>query len=72
MRLDEQTGGPLLALELTTEAAAAFDDYASAHFGAQVAIVVDGTVTTAPVLNATEFGGRSRSRCPPPQPKTTR
>jgi preprotein translocase subunit SecD len=58
VRLDEQTGGPLLALELTTEAAADFDDYASAHFGEQVAIVVDSVVATAPTLQATEFGGQ--------------
>jgi preprotein translocase subunit SecD len=58
VRLDEQTGGPLLALELTTEAAVAFDDYASTHFGEQVAIVVDGVVATAPTLQATEFGGQ--------------
>ncbi len=58
MRLDEQTGSPLLALDLTTEAAADFDDYASAHFGEQVAIVVDGMVVAAPILRATEFDGR--------------
>jgi preprotein translocase subunit SecD len=58
VRLDEQTGGPLLALELTTEAAADFDDYAGAHDGGQVAIVVDGVVATAPILQATEFGGQ--------------
>jgi preprotein translocase subunit SecD len=58
VRLDEQTGGPLLALELTAEAAADFDDYAAAHDGGQVAIVVDGVVATAPILQATEFGGQ--------------
>jgi preprotein translocase subunit SecD len=58
VQLDEQTGSPLISLELTTEAAAAFDDYASAHFGEQVAIVVDGVVINAPTLNATEFGGQ--------------
>jgi preprotein translocase subunit SecD len=56
--LDEQSGSPVIALELTTEAALAFDDYASAHFGGQVAIVVDGVVAAAPILHATEFGGQ--------------
>jgi SecD/SecF fusion protein len=58
VRLDEQTGGPLLALELTTEAAADFDDYAAAHDGGQVAVVVDGMVVAVPILRAAEFGGQ--------------
>jgi SecD/SecF fusion protein len=58
VQFDEQTGDPLLDLELTTEAAADFDDYAAAHVGGQVAVVIDGTVVAAPVLRATEFGGQ--------------
>lgn len=58
VRLDEQTGSPLISLELTTEAAAAFDDYASAHFGEEFAIVVDGVVAAAPFLQAKGFGGQ--------------
>ena len=58
VRLDDQIGSPVIALELTTEAAADFDDYAAAHFGGQVAIVVDGVVTAAPILQAAEFGGQ--------------
>ena len=67
VQLDEQTGGPLLALELTTEAAADFDDYAAAHDGGQVAIVVDGAVVAAPVLRATEFGGQIEVSLPTTQ-----
>jgi preprotein translocase subunit SecD len=67
VRLDEQTGGPLLALELTTAAAADFDEYAAAHVGGQVAIVVDGTVVVAPALRATEFGGQIEVSLPTTQ-----
>ena len=67
VRLDEQSGGPVIALELTIEAAVEFDDYASAHFGGQVAIVVDGLVAAAPILHATEFGGQIEVSLPTTQ-----
>ena len=37
-----------------------FDDYAAGHQGGRFAIVLDGTVLSAPVLQATHFGGRAQ------------
>jgi preprotein translocase subunit SecD len=45
---------------LTPAAAATFDDYAETHFGQQFAIVLDGTVLSAPSIQAREFGGRAQ------------
>jgi preprotein translocase subunit SecD len=55
---DDVTGSPVLELTLTESAARAFDDFGAAHLGEQVAIVVDGAIITAPVLNAPRFEGQ--------------
>ena len=39
-----------------------------AHFGGQVAIVVDGVVAAAPILHATEFGGQIEVSLPTSPP----
>ncbi|WP_419841678.1 protein translocase subunit SecD [Candidatus Poriferisodalis sp.] len=44
-------------VDLTGEGAAGFDAMAARHYGQQVAIVLDGVVESAPVIQATEFGG---------------
>ena len=44
-------------VDLTDEGAVGFDEIAARHFGQQVAIVLDRTVESAPVIRATEFGG---------------
>ncbi len=44
-------------LNLTSEGAVQFDALAQAYYQRQVSIVLDGIVESAPVINATEFGG---------------
>lgn len=44
-------------VDLTDEGAVGFDEIAARYFGQQVAIVLDGVVESAPVIQATEFGG---------------
>ena len=44
-------------LELNAEGAVGFDSIAARYYGQQVAIVLDGVVESAPVIQATEFGG---------------
>jgi preprotein translocase subunit SecD len=53
-----QVGQAAIDLGLTPVAAAALDNYAALHFGQQFAIVLDGTVISAPTIQAREFGGR--------------
>jgi preprotein translocase subunit SecD len=49
---------PAVDIGLAPPASAVFDEYAEAHFSQQIAIVLDGTVISAPTLMATSFGGR--------------
>jgi preprotein translocase subunit SecD len=53
-----QTGQ--LAVDITLSAAAAdtFDNYAASHYQEQFAIVLDGRIVTAPVIQATRFDGQ--------------
>ena len=44
-------------VDLTDEGAVGFDEIAARYFGQQVAIVLDGVVESAPVIQATEFEG---------------
>jgi preprotein translocase subunit SecD len=55
-----QTGLRAVDFELKPEGATRFDQYAAAHFGEQFAIVLDGTVQSAPTINATRFAGRGQ------------
>lgn len=55
-----QTGLRAVNLTLTEEGARIFDAYAAAHFGEQFAIVLDGIVVSAPVIQATRFGGQAQ------------
>jgi len=45
-------------ITLDRSAASAFDAVADRHFGEQVAIVVDGIVVDAPIVNARSYNGR--------------
>ncbi|GEM_PF-5546299 len=47
----------LVDVEFDTDGGAAFGAMAARHFGNQVAIVLDGGVVSAPLINATEFDG---------------
>ena len=49
----------MLNIVFNNNGAAMFDAMAVANFGEQVAIVVDGVVQSAPLINATEFGGEA-------------
>jgi preprotein translocase subunit SecD len=51
---------PAVDMELKETGARIFDEHAAAHFGEQFAIVLDGTVQSAPSINATRFGGRAQ------------
>jgi preprotein translocase subunit SecD len=53
----DSLGEPALDVELTTVAAAGLDAYAAEHLGHRVAIVLDGLVVSAPVLQTDRFGG---------------
>ena len=56
----DESGLPAVEVRLTTEAARIFDDHAAGHLGQRIAIVIDGIVRTAPVINAPDFGGEAR------------
>ncbi|MCH1614578.1 MAG: hypothetical protein L7S47_02590, partial [Acidimicrobiales bacterium] len=47
----------IVNVEFNDEGSAGFDQMASAYFGQQVAIALDGVVESSPTINAQEFGG---------------
>ena len=57
---DEQTGELVVDIELGSEGARLFDEFAAEHFGEQFAIVLDEVVQVAPSIMATSFDGRAQ------------
>jgi preprotein translocase subunit SecD len=55
-----QTGLPAVDLELKSEGARLFDEYAASHQGERFAIVLDGIVQSAPTINAARFNGQAQ------------
>jgi preprotein translocase subunit SecD len=56
-----QTSGEIVVnLTLKDTGARLFDEFAADNFGRQFAIVLDGDVMSAPVLQATRFGGQAQ------------
>jgi protein-export membrane protein SecD len=55
-----QAGARAVELTLKDEGARIFDQYAAAHYQEQFAIVLDGIVESAPVIQATHFGGKAQ------------
>lgn len=55
-----QTGQWGLDLTLKDDAARSLDEYAASHLGEQLAVALDGIVLSAPVIQATNFGGRAQ------------
>ncbi len=53
-----QTGQLALQIILSAAASDAFDAYASAHYQEQFAIVLDGRIVAAPIIQATRFDGQ--------------
>jgi preprotein translocase subunit SecD len=54
------TGQQAVDLSFNAEGARLFDEYAAGHVGEQFAIVIDGTVLMAPVIQTTRFGGKAQ------------
>jgi SecD-like export protein len=54
----DQNGNPALNVNLTPAAAQLFADYSTNHIGEQLAIVVDGRVVSAPIIQAPITGGQ--------------
>lgn len=52
-----QQGSWLVVVKLTDEGTKRFDDEAAKHLGDQLAILVNGKVVSAPVIQASKFGG---------------
>ncbi len=50
--LDQQTNRPIITFEFKPEGAAIFEEYTRNHIGDRLAIVLDNTVLSAPVINA--------------------
>jgi hypothetical protein len=57
---DSTTYEIVVDLQLKDTGARLFDEYAEEHFGEQFAIVLDDEVMSAPVIQATRFGGRAQ------------
>jgi hypothetical protein len=53
-------GQPVIDIELTSEGASLFDAYAFDHLGERIAIVLDGIVLLAPVIQTTDYDGRAQ------------
>lgn len=53
----DQNGNPALNIDLAPAASRLFADYTTNHIANQVAIVVDGTVASAPVIQSAIVGG---------------
>lgn len=56
----EQSGRPVVALEFSDEGGKKFADLTARNVGKQIAIVLDGDVLTAPVVNEAITGGRAQ------------
>jgi protein-export membrane protein SecD len=57
---DPTTREIVVDLQLKETGARLFDDYAEQHYGEQFVIVLDNEVMSAPVIQATRFGGRAQ------------
>jgi hypothetical protein len=57
--LDPNSERPIVDLTFTRAGAERFGDWTTAHVGDKLAIVVDGEVTSAPVVNTPIHGGRA-------------
>jgi preprotein translocase subunit SecD len=57
---DQTTGEIVVQVTLKSTGARLFDEYADDNFGRQFAIVLDEEVISAPVLQATRFGGQAQ------------
>jgi preprotein translocase subunit SecD len=57
---DPTTRQIVVDMELKSEGARLFDEYAADHQGEQFAIVLDGIVQSAPTINAPRFGGQAQ------------
>ncbi|MFO7533222.1 MAG: hypothetical protein R6W93_12235 [Candidatus Limnocylindrales bacterium] len=57
---DQTTGEYLVSLRFKDTGAGLFDAFAEEHFGEQFAIVFDDEVVSAPVIQATRFGGQAQ------------
>jgi SecD/SecF fusion protein len=57
---DSVTSEVVVDLQLKDTGARLFDEYAEEHYGEQFAIVLDDRVMSAPVIQATRFGGRAQ------------
>jgi preprotein translocase subunit SecD len=55
-----QTGQRAVDVTLKDQGAVIFDQYAASHYQQQFAIVLDGKVVSAPVIQATRFGGKAQ------------
>ena len=56
---DQTTGRPEVVLDFTAAGAATFGDQTADNVGRKLAIVVDGAITSAPVVNGAIRGGRA-------------
>ena len=57
---DPTTREIVVDLQLKDTGSRLFDEYAEEHYGEQFAIVLDDQVMSAPVIQATRFGGRAQ------------
>lgn len=55
---DERTGGPVVSIVLTPDGRERFAEFSRAHVGRMIAMVVDGTVISAPVIAEPVTGGQ--------------
>jgi preprotein translocase subunit SecD len=55
--VDDQMGQPALQIQFTDSAGTTFSEYTGSHIGSYFAIVMDGTVVSAPVINEGIPGG---------------
>ena len=56
----DQLGKPAVSLTLKDTGSRLFDEFAAAHYQERFAIVLDGTVMSAPVIQAKNFGGKAQ------------
>ena len=55
--VDDQMGQPALQIQFTNSGGTTFGEYTASHIGSYFAIVMDGTVVSAPVINEGIPGG---------------
>ena len=55
--VDDQMGQPALQIQFTDSGGTTFSEYTGSHIGSYFAIVMDGTVVSAPVINEGIPGG---------------